>query len=257
MGSKILKNKPLVEAIFELRWEIQETIPGIKIDPHYQLLIGRVYDRVKEEYSFHEPLPTSAMPEQIAGYIVQHRFRKEKDQWPLIQLGPGIITLNDTEGYKWNDFKKRIENLIDVIYDIYPNRESNFKINNLMLRYINAIDFDYEKEDLFMFLKDKLKVSIEINKEFFQDESVINLPVNIDSIFSFTSNKPRGIFHLRFVRGKKKNLDALIWETILQSIGDEVPNNKEKILQWAEEAHSLIEQWFFRMIEGELLRRFE
>ena len=37
MERKILKNKPLVEAIFELRWELQEPAPGMKIDPHYNL----------------------------------------------------------------------------------------------------------------------------------------------------------------------------------------------------------------------------
>jgi hypothetical protein len=39
---RILKNKPLVEAIFEIRWELQELAPGVKRDPHYKVLIGRV-----------------------------------------------------------------------------------------------------------------------------------------------------------------------------------------------------------------------
>ncbi|MCD6239350.1 MAG: TIGR04255 family protein [Thermotogae bacterium] len=98
MERKILKNKPLVEAIFEFRWKLQEPSIGVKIDPHYKILIGRMYDRVKDEYPFHEQLPAATMPDEIAGYVVQHRFRKDKDKWPLIQIGPGIITLNDTEG---------------------------------------------------------------------------------------------------------------------------------------------------------------
>lgn len=87
MMRKILKNKPLVEAIFELRWNLQEPSPGMRVDPHYKLLIGRLYDKLNDEYPFHEQLPTATMPDEIAGYVVRHRFRKDKDKWPLIQIG--------------------------------------------------------------------------------------------------------------------------------------------------------------------------
>ena len=93
-----LKNKPLIEAIFEIRWKLQEgPEKGMRIDPHYKLLIGRIYEKIKDKYTFHEQLPTASMPDEIAGYIIQHRFRKKENEWPLIQLGPGIITLNDTK----------------------------------------------------------------------------------------------------------------------------------------------------------------
>jgi len=253
---KILKNKPLIEAIFEIKWELQEQAPGIKIDPHYKVLIGMVYDRVKNEYPFYEPLPTSTMPDEIAGYIIQHRFRKGKDNWPLIQIGPGIITLNDTEGYVWEDFKERIRNLLDVLYEVYPDPKG-LKINGLLLRYIDAVDFDYENENLFKFLAEKLKVNIQIHESLFEETGVGNLPLSIDLKFSFPSTKPKGAVHLRFVRGKRKDISALIWETMVQSTGEDVPNDKEEILTWVESAHSLTDDWFFKMIEGELIKRFE
>ena len=251
MERKILKNKPLVEAIFEIRWKLHE-LAG----PHYKILIGRIYDRVKDEYPFHEQLPTAAIPDEIAGYIVQHRFRKDKDKWPLIQIGPGIITLNDTEGYVWEDFEKRIRNLLNVLYEAHPDSK-NLKVNWLLLRYIDAIDFDYEKENLFKFLEEKLKVSVQIHEKFFNKTGVNNLPLNIDLKFTFPSINPKGAIHLRFLRGKRKNVDALIWETMVQSIGDDTPNNQEEIIKWVKAAHSLTADWFFKMIEGELLRRFE
>ena len=252
MERKILKNKPLVEAIFEIRWKLHE-LAG----PHYKILIGRIYDRVKDRYPFYEPLPTATMPDEIAGYIVQYRFRKDKDKWPLIQIGPGIITLNDTEGYLWEDFKKRICNLIEILYEAYPDSESNLKVNQLLLRYIDAIDFDYEKKNLFKFLEEKLKVSIKIHERLFKETGVNNLPLNIDLRFTFPSIKPKGAIHLRFVRGKRKGVDALIWEIMVQSVGNDIPENKEGIINWVEVAHTLTDEWFFKMIEGELLRRFE
>jgi len=257
MKRKVLKNKPLLEAIFELRWNLQEPAPGMRIDPHYKLLIGRIYDRVKDEYPFHEPLPTATIPDEIAGYVVQHRFRKGRDKWPLIQIGPGIITLNDTEGYVWEDFETRIVSLINTLFEAYPTAENNLKVNGLLLRYIDAIDFDFENDNIFSFLKGQLKTNIQLHQELFESTSVGTQPLNLDLRFSFPSTKPKGAVHLRFIRGKKKESDALIWETAVQSVAEDTPEAIEGIAAWIKDAHNLTDDWFFKLIEGELERRFE
>ena len=257
MTRKILKNKPLIEAIFELRWELQEPELGMRIDPHYKILIGRIYDRVMKEYPFHEQLPTATMPDEIAGYVVQHRFRKGEDEWPLIQIGPGIITLNDTDGYVWDDFEKRISRLLGILFEAYPDAENNLKVNRLLLRYIDAVDFDYGKDDIFDFLKEKMKLNVEIYEKLFEDTGASKLPLGFDLRFSFPSIGPKGAAYLRFVRGKRKGTDALIWETMVQSVGNNVPKAKEGITTWIKAAHDFTDDWFFKMIEGELLRRFE
>jgi len=212
MEKIILKNKPLVEAIFELRWQLKEIQPGVKVDPNYKMLVGRVYERLKEEYPYSEQLPTATMPDEIAGYIVQYRFRKDKDRWPLVQIGPGIITLNDTEGYDWDDFVKRISEIITVLFELYPDAENSLKANSLLLRYIDAIEFDYEHED----------------------------------IFSFPSAKPEGAIHMRVLRGKVKTSDTLLLETMVNLTGEDVPQEKGKIFDWVRYAHGLIHKWFFK-----------
>lgn len=257
MTRKILKNKPLVEAIFELRWELQELAPGMKTDPYYRIIIGRIYDKVSNEYPFHEQLPTATMPDEIAGYIVQHRFRKDKDKWPLIQIGPGIITVNDTEGYLWEDFEKRIIQSINTIFEAYPDPKNNLKFNSVVLRYIDAIAFDFEKESIFNFLKEQMKTSINFHPELFEGTGVKEQPLGFDLRASFSSVKPKGAVHLRFVRSKVKESDALLWETIVQSTTEDVPKDQDEIIDWVKEAHDLTDGWFFKLIEGELLRRFE
>jgi len=257
MNDITLKNKPLVEAIFELRWELQEPIPGIKIDPQYKLLIGRVFERVKEEFPFHEVAPTTMMPDEMAGYIVQHRFRKERNKWPLIQVGPGIITLNDTEEYTWENFEIGIHKVLDALYEIYPDTENRLSVNRLLLRYIDAVAFDYIKVDIFDFLREKMKTNIKLEEKLFEDTGVNNSPLHFDMRFSFPVDKPDGILHLRFVRGKRAELESLIWETMVESTEKNVPNEKTKISNWIKEAHDLTHNWFFKIIEGELLKRFE
>jgi len=254
---KILKNKPLVEAIFELRWNLQEPARGIKIDPHYKLLIGRLYDKLHNEYPFHEQLSAATIPDEIAGYIVQHRFRKDKNKWPLIQIGPGIITVNDTQGYVWEDFERRIIQAVNTLFEIYPESKNSLKVNRLLLRYIDAIAFDFERDNIFTFLKEKMKTKINLYQNLFEGTRVKKLPLGLDLRFSFISAKPKGAVHLRFVRGKTKESDALIWETMVESVSEDAPETQNKIADWIKEAHDLTDNWFFKLIEGELLRRFE
>lgn len=257
MARKILKNKPLVEAIFELRWNLQEPSPDVKMDPHYKLLIGRLYDKLNDEYPFHEQLATAAMPDEIAGYIVQHRFRKGKDKWPLIQIGPGVITVNDTEGYVWEDFEKRIIQAVNILFEVYPESEKSLKVNRLLLRYIDAIAFDFEKDDVFKFLKEQMKTNINLYKNLFDDTKVKKVPLGFDLRLSFAFTEPNGTIHLRFLRGKRKEFDALIWETMVESVSEDFPKVQNEIVDWIKEAHNLTDDWFFKLIEGELLRRFE
>lgn len=253
---KVLKNKPLVEAIFEMRWKPIEKTQGINTFPDYRILVGRLYDRVREEYPFHEQLPAASMPDEIAGYVIQHRFRKNQNEWPLIQIGPGIITINDTEGYVWEDFERRIVQLIDNIFKTFLDLK-NLKINSLTLRYIDSIAFDYEKDNIFYFLKDKMKTNIEIYNALFKDTEVDELPLGFDLRFVYPSNNPKGAVKVRFTKGRRKGSDALIWETIVQSIEIDAPDTKDKIRDWVKKAHVLSHDWFFKLIDGELLRRFE
>lgn len=87
MARKDLKNKPLVEAILEIKWRL---VPPVKTagapqvlvpatDPHYRLLLGRLFDRFEEEYPFHEQLPTATVPDELVAHVVQHHSRNWRD----------------------------------------------------------------------------------------------------------------------------------------------------------------------------------
>ncbi len=266
MKHKALKNKPLVEAIFELRWkykfnnseEPNKRDPNIRVDPHYKLLVGRLYDKLIDEYPFHEELPAAQIPTEIAGYVVQHRFRKDKNAWPLIQLGPGILTVNDTQGYIWKDFERRVEQAVGSVFELYPKSGEELIIEKLMLRYIDSVVFNHKNEDIFKFLREKMKTEINLYNKLFDDTKVDKTPPKFDLRFDFNSNEPKGTVFLRFATGKdkKKNDDILLWETVVQSTSEEVPKNQSGIVGWIDEAHNLTDDWFFKLIEGELEKRF-
>lgn len=252
-----LKNKPLVEAIFELRWELQKAKTGMMIDPNYKILIGTMYEKLRKIYPVHEELPTAAMPDEIAEYIVQHRFRKGKNKWPLIQIGPGIITVNDTEGYIWEDFEKQITDTVHALLEVYPKMKDGIKFNRIMLRYIDAIELDFQKEDISVLLKKLLKTEITPYSKLFEGTKVKKTPSDMDLRLSFDSTDPKGRISLRFSSGKKKESDALILETIVAYTPKNAIVIESEMFDWIKKAHDLTDDWFFKLIDGELLRRFK
>lgn len=253
--AKELKNKPLVEAILEVRWKLQGSPPGPMIDPHYKLLLARLFDRMHKDYPEHEELQTVNLPDELVGYTVQHRFRTAPSSWPLVQVGPGIFTVNSTADYRWEDFQPRALSAISTLYEAYPKAE-DLKITSLVLRYIDAVDYDYAAEDVFEFLREKLRFTTSLPRNLFQDTRVQPKPVGFTWQGSFVCVDPKGRVTIRFATGQRDNAPAVIWETIVESAGDDLPRMPDSFVDWINASHTITDDWFFKMIEGELERRF-
>ncbi len=256
MESKILKNKPLVEAIFEVRWGLKE-IEGhnVRIDPHYDILLGSFYQAVKDSYPYHEKLAAAEVPDELTPYVVKHRFRKSKNEWPLVQIGPGVLSLNNTVGYIWDDFRARIHKVVNALQETHPNKEE-LNMNGLLLRYIDAVDFDFETDNIVDYLRTNMKLEVKFKPILFEDTDIKDVPHNCDIKFSFKSEKPPGLLVIRFNKGKRENKDALIWETVMKYNADEKLDMND-VFSWVDESHELLHNWFFRTIEGSLYRRFK
>lgn len=256
MPRKILKYKPLVEAILELKWVLPaQTAPKIQGDPHYRLLLGRFSEKIEGDYSFHEPLPTAEIPDVMVAHMAQHRFRCAEGKWPLIQIGPGLMTVNETEGYTWEDFKIRCEKAVRSLFDAHPAKES-FKVQDLTLRYIDAVDVDFGQETVFQFLQEKMKTNISLPDALFQGGRVNASPKAFSWQTSFPHDDPGGLVTLRFAVGQRSGNPALIWETLVQASLERMPAIPEGFSKWLEKAHDLTDDWFFKLIDGELERRF-
>lgn len=255
MSSRELKNKPLVEAILEIRWQLRKKAQGIAEDSHYKLLLGRVYDRLRQEYPEHQPLEAASVPDEMVAHIVQHRFRTGPDDWPLVQIGPGIMTLNDTHKYHWQDFRDRAIRLKRTLYEAHP-KVTELAIENLTLRYIDAVEIDFRSTSVWEFLRDKLKVNISLAPVLFEGSGVDPVPRQFLSDQAFKSTRPKGTVQLRIATGQRNDKYSLIWETIFLSVGDDLPDMDSGFDRWLADAHRLVDDWFFKMIDGELLRRF-
>ncbi len=248
-------NKPLVEAIFELRWAGTPQAPGIHHDPHYRLLVGRLHERVCGSYPCHEQLPTAALPDELVGYMVQHRFRAGEDQWPLLQVGPGIMTLNDTANYTWEDFRTRAADAVGSLIEAHPQPDA-LRVVALTLRYIDAVRLDYVADDVLAFLRQMMRVTVSLPPTLLADPTIGRAPEHLQLETRYRSGRPPGSAALRFTTGQRDGQPSLIWESVVQSTDADVPEITGGFADWLEAAHDLTDDWFFKLIEGDLERRF-
>ncbi len=255
MPQKQLKNKPLVEAILEIQWKLVAKSLGQEADPHYKLLLGRLFDRVRSEYPAHEQLPTANFPDELVGHMVQHRFRVAEGKWPLVQVGPGVFAVNSTADYTWTDFRPRVVSALQKLYDAHPQVD-DLEVTKAILRYIDAVEFDYSNENALTFLQEKLKLHTSLPRDLFGKSGVEERPLSLTWQASFRCGAPKGVVNLRFATGQKNGARAIIWETTVQSDDDDVPDIPHGFEPWLDAAHSISREWFFRLIEGELERRF-
>lgn len=256
MPTTDLKKKPLVEAIFEIKWEVSaKNDPRVAIDPNFRILLGRFSEKVDTDYPFHTPLPLASLPDEVAPFKVQHQFRAQQNGWPLVQIGPGIITVNDTGGYTWADFEHRCESIVETFFSIYPKRDE-LRIQSTVLRYLDAVECDFDKETAFDFLRTKMRVNVDLPPELFNGGGVDSNPSMLSLYTAFPCKAPEGALSVGFATGQKAGRPAIIWETVMQSKSGETPDTPEKFSVWLREAHAVTDDWFFKLIEGELERRF-
>lgn len=98
-----LPNAPLQEVIFEIRWAL---MPGKEsgqiIDEGFELASGRLSTILEERFPYYKRIISQNIPDQLMHYNVVHQYWSGENKWPVIQLGPGIFTINCTdEEYFW------------------------------------------------------------------------------------------------------------------------------------------------------------
>jgi len=252
-----LASKPLVEAIFELRWALKST-GSLESDPGFSLFQGRYWDRIKEDYPFALQLPVAAVPEHMTAHTVRHQFRRGEKEWPVTQIGPGILTVNDTADYRWETFLPQLEKAIAALYEGYPTEQSPLKPTQASLRYINVIDYDPNSSEvpLLRFLKDSLHTTIIPEPLLFDENINPEAPNGLSLNLAYQVESRNALASTTFALGQANNKPALIFEIHVQTIPNNVPQNPADFSSWVTGAHDIVDKWFFALVRGELLETY-
>jgi len=244
---------PLIEAIFELKWAMTAlTGPagaGTVVDPDYQLFVGMLFECVRDRYPHYAKLPAAEVPPEMIPHGVQYQFRTADNAWPLLQVGPGVITVNAVPPYQWaEDFGPRVDHALEAVWRAHP-QASAIRPVGAMLRYIDGVEFDFSREDVTEFLAG-LGVRLGLPDPSCAQVGARGHPQSLDLRVSLDLDQPGTTMETRYVTGVMRSRPALIWETMVAVGGDRTPTDAQAIGIWKEMAHERCSEWFFSSVQG-------
>ena len=244
MSNIKLKNAPLKEAIFELFWNGPIDKSGFPIDNEYDLAQGRFDIEIRKNFPIYKRLIPANSSIKILGQPA-HQFWKNQLNWPVVQLGPGIMTVNETEkGYIWDNFRKTIHDSIQILvksYDVSPS------FQRLSLRYIDSVDLP-ENINLLDFVNNSFKTKI--TNSFEAPGEIAGL--NFNQIFTVFQNSK---VHLN-IQSAINNLNgkpAIVWITLIET--NEI-SGIDDILKWIDKAHNICSDLFKQTLNKSFYETF-
>lgn len=237
-----LPNAPLVEVIFEIRWDSKSPEELDK----YAYLVGDLWASVKDRFKHREQLIQAVLPVESYIGLPAHRFWAKKNTYPLLQVGPGVLTINTLgDEYDWALFSKEVQYGAD-------NFLKNFQLVNnevkLLLQYIDFIPFDFEQRNVIDFVRSNLNTHIHQN--FYP---ATNHPEGLGYYFGY--NYEDGKVAIDVKTGKRADeTSGLIIRTLVSN--DAVPLDLNELMKWSDSAHTICSDLFKQMTKGELYNSF-
>ncbi len=197
------------------------------------------------------------MPKEFTGYTLRHQFRAKPDAWPVTQLGPGLLTVNETSGYEWKSFNELIQEAIEALFASYPSELSEVKPVRLELRYINAIPCNQQHNDVITLLRKFLHTSIQIETRLFPDLEKDIMPSGLALSLNFPLPQLSSTGQISFSTALREDKPVIMFELIMRNQGENVPQKTPDISAWTNAVHEIAEKWFLNLTDGELLKSFE
>jgi len=261
-----LKTPPLIEVVFEIRWDPQRA----RKNPFFSIFWGGLHSKLNEKFpEIVSLLPDIPLPDEFTQNTYHYRFFSENKKFPMVQVGPGALTLHEKDpSYCWDSFKENIDFVAKQLFASHP-KTVNFLPHHLVLRYADFFECDFAKADFFSYLKENLKIDFSMSGELFRDGQVTSSPspynLHVQTFFPclLPDVSERGEVGLIFRGGERNKTQGIFMDTIVQcpqalpSRTSRYWSSHEEIIRWAEDAHNITHRWFFTLIEGELRKKFE
>lgn len=260
MSDFVYKKAPLIEVIVEIHWALKPlgSAPNAAIDPYYDLFREAFLENCKAELPIVEQLVPAEIPAEFVSDQPHLRLRPEKAGWPLVQIGPGVMTINIVPPYAgWAEFKRFIERAFDLLYRSYPMAKKTLQPLRAHLRYIDVFDAKYGLDGFSNFVDTHLGAAKPIRPEVVEElaENPKEITYTTDSRFAVKS--PVGsTARVRIVPGQSGGRDAVVLELHCDGPMSGGYQLKETLLSWYDEAHTTLHVLFDKTTSAELKAQF-
>lgn len=240
-----LPNAPLLEVIFEINWDITSNTDLVD----FQYLHGDLYSYLKPRYPHRENLLHPDIPLEIAKGNPVFRFRASPGSYPLIQIGPGLISLNTIDKkYYWEEFRDESNQILNTLNEIYP-KYSELNLSPA-LTYIDFFNYNKDDNSSLDFINSNFKLAL--NDTFMNNFASKMHDVNL----TFNYEVDKMIISLNLRDGKNNNKEnGLVLQT--KVIGKKEKYNSEKLKIWLDSAHQLTSNMFKSLTAGKLYESFK
>ena len=243
-----LPQAPLQEVIFEVRWDLDvDPESNQMIDNGFDMGVGAFKTLCKDEFHLSRRKVHADMPARLLFHQVVYQYWKGEGEWPVIQLGPGIFTINDTEkNYDWDNFYPLIKKGLDWLEKAYGYK---LNYNYLTLRYIDTVKMkEFTGSSLEEFVKKNFNFSFENH---YNTRGALK-QLLFDQVFDLDE---KGGLHIAFSNGKdkEKKEDVFVWQTAVVKAGT---FTTEDIVTWADSAHHITAQLFKDITKKDFYARF-
>lgn len=243
-----LPGAPLQEVIFEVRWALKPAPDGTLLDDGYDLAPGRLSTIIENFFPIYKKVLLPDIPDFLFRFQPQHQYWKGDNVWPVIQLGPGIMTINCTdEHYDWeNGFRDLIGNAVGWLLQAY---KSELKFRYTSLKYIDAInlaEYGGQENDWQNFINANFNFAYinEFNTRGVQKQ------IQVNQVFQMEDGSD---LQIQIADGKVMDEKAIIWQTAVMKKGD---FSSQSLLEWADKAHATTHELFQEMVKPDLYARF-
>lgn len=243
-----LPNAPLQEVIFEIRWDLEKADNNQFYDPKFELAIGALRQALKSEFPVVKRKMDPSIPSEMLPHQTLYQFWTGGNEWPVVQIGPGILTINETEAkYEWKrqylpTIEKTLSNL-KAAYGAWP------PVKSAMLRYIDTVDVEnYHFENWLQFIDDNFNIKLE--NQFDPRGKLKNF--YIQETFGLKEAKDLQIILANDQKKDKLN-DVIIWQTAVQQ---QAYFELDPLIAWLEEAHDYTSNLFKELLKKDFYDSF-
>jgi len=232
-----------VEVIFN---SSQQSMRRDSLKP-YVLVNGDLYPLLKSEYPYREAV-NPFVPADLLMHVPTHRFRTAVNDYPLIQVGPGLVTVNTVDSkYFWDEYETRVLEVIEKLQRVYPLQNQHNV--HLVLQYIDLIRFDFQHGDVLNFLEENLNISIK--QGFYRPKAVAG---NLLLVLNFPTEL--GALNVNIGRGKdNQGFDGIAINTSI--VSDTIKPERVILKDWLTKSHECCSTIFKDMTRGKLYDSFK